>query len=93
MRFVDAKPQLQDSIFTHSFSGEVLNAEQVLIVGNPPWVTNAELSSLNSQNLPEKSNIKALQGMDAITGRSNFDIGEFVLLNSRLVFQMCEHLK
>jgi hypothetical protein len=76
----------QDNIFTHSFSGEVLNAEQVLIVGNPPWVTNAELSSLNSQNLPEKSNIKALQGMDAITGKSNFDIGEVVLLRLLKLF-------
>jgi len=28
------------------------------IVGNPPWMTNAELGSLNSGNLPQKKNLK-----------------------------------
>ena len=52
----------------------------LLIVGNPPWVTNSELSSLNSKNLPLKQNIKSLNGLDAITGKSNFDISEYIIL-------------
>ncbi len=54
--------------------------EPVLVVGNPPWVTNAELGSLNSTNLPEKSNFQNHQGLDAITGKSNFDISEWMLM-------------
>jgi hypothetical protein len=52
----------------------------VLVIGNPPWVTNAELSSLNSGNLPVKSNFKSYNGMEAITGKGNFDIGEYIIL-------------
>ena len=33
----------------------------LLVVGNPPWVTNAELGSLESSNLPVKTNLKGLQ--------------------------------
>lgn len=67
-------------IFTHRFPDGILKAQDILIIGNPPWVTNAELGTLGARNLPTKRNIKALRGMDAITGKSNFDIGEFVLL-------------
>lgn len=52
----------------------------LLVVGNPPWVTNAELGSLGSTNLPIKSNIKGLSGLDAITGDANFDIAEYIWL-------------
>ncbi len=52
----------------------------VLIVGNPPWVTASELSLLNSQNLPEKSNFQNRRGIEAITGSGNFDISEWMLL-------------
>lgn len=51
-----------------------------LILGNPPWVTSAELGTLESKNLPEKSNFQNRKGMDAITGKSNFDISEWMLL-------------
>lgn len=50
-----------------------------LIVGNPPWVTNSELSSLDSTNLPIKSNAQRYNGLDALTGKSNFDISEWML--------------
>src|SRR5204863_3461377 len=53
---------------------------EVLILGNPPWVTNTALSALDSKNLPVKSNFKKHAGLDAITGKSNFDIAEFILL-------------
>ena len=63
-----------------SFAKEMRDGSTVLVLGNPPWVTNAELGSLNSQNLPPKRNMKALNGLDAITGKGNFDIGEYVIL-------------
>lgn len=52
----------------------------VLVLGNPPWVTNSELGILNSKNLPKKTNIKSLNGLDAITGKGNFDISEYIIL-------------
>jgi hypothetical protein len=52
----------------------------ILIVGNPPWVTSSELSALNSQNLPSKSNFQNRRGIEAITGSGNFDISEWMLL-------------
>lgn len=52
----------------------------ILVLGNPPWVTSSELSSLNSQNLPAKSNFQNRRGIEAITGSGNFDISEWMLL-------------
>jgi hypothetical protein len=52
----------------------------LLVVGNPPWVTNAELGVLGSVNLPSKTNLKRLVGMEALTGSSNFDIAEYIWL-------------
>ncbi len=52
----------------------------LLIVGNPPWITNAKLGRLNGQNLPKKSNFQRLSGLDAMTGKSNFDIAEAIWL-------------
>lgn len=53
--------------------------EPILILGNPPWVTNAELGTLGSTNLPPKANREGLAGLDALTGKSNFDISEWML--------------
>jgi hypothetical protein len=39
------------------------------------------LGSLRSGNLPRKSNFQQLRGLDARTGRSNFDISEYMLLH------------
>jgi hypothetical protein len=52
----------------------------ILVLGNPPWVTNAGLSVLGVPNLPVKSNLKALAGLSAKTGASNFDVSEWLLL-------------
>ena len=54
--------------------------EPVLVLGNLPWVTNARLSTLGSQNLPTKSNFQDRNGLDAITGKANFDISEWMLI-------------
>lgn len=52
----------------------------VAVIGNPPWVTNSRQGKNNSPNVPLKSNIYGLKGIDAITGKSNFDISEFITL-------------
>lgn len=54
--------------------------DEILILGNPPWVTNSKLGSLDSNNLPQKTNFKKHNGIDAITGKGNFDIGEYITL-------------
>ncbi len=56
-------------------------SDPLLIIGNPPWVTNSTLGQLNSQNLPEKTNFQNHSGLDALTGKSNFDISEWMLLH------------
>ena len=53
--------------------------EPVLVVGNPPWVTNSTVGALGGSNLPAKSNFRRLNGLDAVTGKSNFDISEWML--------------
>ncbi len=52
----------------------------LLVIGNPPWVTNSEIGALEGVNLPAKRNFKGLRGIEAITGQSNFDIAEFICL-------------
>jgi len=52
----------------------------LLVIGNPPWVTNARLGIEKSNNLPQKNNLKNLRGLEAITGSANFDISEYILL-------------
>jgi hypothetical protein len=54
--------------------------EPWLILGNPPWVTSSDLASMESNNLPVKSNFHGRTGIEAITGKSNFDISEWMLL-------------
>jgi hypothetical protein len=54
----------------------------LLVLGNPPWVTNAELGGLGSTNLPAKKNWRKLRGIDAMTGRSNFDLAECVWIKT-----------
>jgi hypothetical protein len=65
-------------IFRVDFGSEVLwkTAGRLLVVGNPPWVTNAELGLLASNNLPRKNNLHKSRGIAALTGESNFDLGE-----------------
>lgn len=54
--------------------------DPILVIGNPPWVTSAELGAFGSKNLPQKENIKGLNGIDAMTGKSNFDVSEWMIL-------------
>jgi hypothetical protein len=56
------------------------NAGPLLVIGNPPWVTNSGLTALGSTNRPKRENIRKLAGIDAMTGASNFDIAESIIL-------------
>ncbi|MHA1210936.1 MAG: hypothetical protein ACTSSH_00610 [Candidatus Heimdallarchaeota archaeon] len=80
-----------DDFFTHSFPNELLKSthKKILIIGNPPWVTISELSALDAANLPEKSNIKGFSGIEALTGKSNFDIAETIIV--KLLKQFANH--
>jgi hypothetical protein len=53
---------------------------KILVIGNPPWVTNAAIGTLNGTNLPQKSNFQGLDGFAAKTGKANFDIAEWMLI-------------
>lgn len=80
-----SKPEIIIShcnIFDFSFDEIVKQfvSKDILIIGNPPWVTNSKLGSLNSSNLPKKTNFKNHSGLDAITGKGNFDIAEYITL-------------
>lgn len=63
--------------------------EPIFVVGNPPWVTNSAVGAIHGKNLPAKSNFQGLTGLDAITGRSNFDISEWML--TRLLASLSGH--
>lgn len=56
-------------------------ASPLLLLGNPPWVTNSTLGTINSENLPQKTNLSSYKGLDALTGKSNFDISEWMLIH------------
>ena len=62
---------------------EVLNRlqEPILVIGNPPWVTNSTIGVFGGTNLPKKSNFRHFKGFDAVTGKSNFDISEWMVLH------------
>ena len=53
---------------------------RILVIGNPPWVTNAALGVLGGDNLPAKSNFQGHNGFAAKTGKANFDISEWMLI-------------
>ncbi len=53
-----------------------------LVVGNFPWVTNSQQGTIGGDNLPEKLNFQNHSGFDAMTGKSNFDISEWMLIKT-----------
>ncbi|MGN0209868.1 MAG: SAM-dependent methyltransferase, partial [Muribaculaceae bacterium] len=79
------------NFFGFNFSPIINKAKQnnwnLAIVGNPPWVTNSKQGKNNSQNIPLKSNVYGLKGIDAITGKSNFDISEYITLHLLMLSQ------
>ncbi len=86
------KPEIylyHESVFDYDFKRVLIQnkTKEFLIVGNPPWVTSSDLSVLESTNLPKKSNFKQHSGLDAMTGKGNFDIGEFISLTLLRTFE------
>lgn len=55
-------------------------AEEILVIGNPPWITNAGMGVISGNNLPQKSNFQGHKGFAAKTGKANFDISEWMLI-------------
>ena len=66
---------INDNFFSYQIEKHI-GDEETLVIGNPPWAMNSDLNF----NLPEKENFKRLSGTDAITGASNFDICEYIIL-------------
>jgi hypothetical protein len=86
------KPEIliiHSSVFDFDFKtiAKDNGTKQILIIGNPPWVTNSKLGSLSSSNLPKKNNFKNHNGLDAMTGKGNFDIAESITLKMIETFQ------
>lgn len=80
---------LHCNVFDFEFKkiAKQFSLDEILIIGNPPWVTNSMLGSLNSTNLPRKNNFKNHSGLDAMTGKGNFDIAEFITMSLIETFQ------
>ncbi len=53
---------------------------RILVLGNFPWVTNSQQGSIGGDNLPRKCNFQNHSGLDSITGKSNFDVSEWMLI-------------
>ena len=72
----------QQDFFRHDWPATLKCLRQpILVIGNPPWVTNSAVGKLRDTNLPTKSNFQRLRGFEAITGKSNFDISEWMLIH------------
>lgn len=67
--------------FDHDWKASLSNLEgSLLVLGNFPWVTNSKQGAIGGANLPAKSNFQGHSGFDALTGKANFDISEWMLL-------------
>ena len=78
----DDRVKLAEADFFVTDWGRIIGdlPEPILVLGNLPWVTNAHLGRLGSENLPVKSNFQRHNGLDAITGKANFDISQWMLI-------------
>lgn len=73
----------QGNFFDFDWSSSIDKIEgKILVLGNFPWVTNSQQGAIAGKNLPQKTNFQARSGLDAITGKSNFDISEWMLIQS-----------
>lgn len=89
------KPEIQivnSSIFEFDYQTikKTIGEKELLIIGNPPWVTNSALGVMDSKNLPKKSNFKRQKGLDAMTGKGNFDIAEYITIDLLQNFGKCK---
>ena len=71
----------QQDFFTHDWDREMQELHgAILILGNLPWVTSQTVASINGSNVPTKENFQGFRGIAARTGKSNFDISEWMLI-------------
>ena len=75
-RFSDERLTILNKNFFSCDSESFPKNSNLLVIGNPPWATNSNLS----KNLPQKRNFKGLTGLEALTGESNFDICEYIII-------------
>lgn len=80
----DKRVQVQQGDFFEFDWFSLINKfnNNILIIGNFPWVTNSQQGVIGGNNLPQKTNFQNHKGLNAITGKSNFDISEWMLINS-----------
>ncbi len=70
----------QGDFFQFDWLSLINEHQNLLVLGNLPWVTNSQQGTIDSQNLPTKTNFQRFRGVDALTGKSNFDISEWMLI-------------
>ncbi|MCD8307981.1 MAG: N-6 DNA methylase [Clostridia bacterium] len=63
-----------------SCSLDIIERDNLLVIGNPPWVNSSTLSALGSGSRVYKFNFKGLKGIDAMTGSGDFDICEAFII-------------
>jgi hypothetical protein len=80
----DERIQVQQGNFFELDWSSVLDrsSKEILVLGNFPWVTNSQQGAIGGKNLPQKTNFQNHNGFDAITGKSNFDVSEWMLIHS-----------
>ncbi|MDH5491192.1 MAG: hypothetical protein OEY14_04510, partial [Myxococcales bacterium] len=66
-----------------------LGPRPLLLLGNPPWVTLAALGRLGSSHRPAPSVEAGERGLDARTGRANFDVSEWMILRLLQALGLC----
>jgi hypothetical protein len=82
-RSVGAAPKIrvvEGNFFSFPWKEQLGELPQpMLVLGNPPWVTNSQLMAMGSTNLPVKKIQKGVSGLASKTGNSNFDICESMI--------------
>ncbi|MFB2880546.1 SAM-dependent methyltransferase [Floridanema aerugineum] len=80
--FQDERVEIREgNFFDFDWSSLITSLNgKILIIGNFPWVTNSQQGTIGGINLPQKANFQKYNGFDAIAGKSNFDISEWMLI-------------
>lgn len=69
-----------DDFFNFDISKLFYKDKTNIVIGNPPWITKSQLKKLNSKNSQINIKFDDLKGLDAMTGKSNFDISEYMAI-------------
>ncbi|WP_405291628.1 hypothetical protein [Methanobrevibacter sp.] len=70
---------INEDIFQFKF--DMINKnDSYLIIGNPPWITDAKLDNINCGNIRNKFDFKNNKTNDINTEINNFEISEYIIL-------------